>query len=105
MAKCSLVRTRSREWRSGKGYLVPRRRQFVKVNGVGGAAELARSDAVNLFRKLQPRNRERGPQRLVLLIPVSFSHTQAVFGDVAIVFDVTHRLVLTRYFVTTTQRI
>ena len=59
---------------------------------MGGVAELARSDAVNFFRKLQPRDRERRPQRLVLLILVSLSHTQAVFGVIAIVFNVTHRL-------------
>src|SRR5215831_10581250 len=63
-------------------------RQFVEVNGV---AELARSDAVSVLRKLQPGNGERGPQRPVLLILVGIGQTQAVFGVVAIVF--THRLV------------
>ena len=65
-------------------------RQLVEVNGV---AELTRSDAVSIFRKLQPGNGERGPQRPVLLILVGIGQTQAVFGVVAIVFDATHRLV------------
>ena len=57
-------------------------------------AELARLDAVGILGEAQPGDRERGPKRPVLLVLVSFRHTQAVFGVVAIVFNVTHRLVL-----------
>lgn len=73
------------------GDLVSRRRQLVEVSGV---AELARLDAVGILGEAQPGHRERGPKRPVLLVLVSFSHTQAIFCVVAIVFDVTHRLVL-----------
>ncbi len=55
-------------------------------------AELARPDAVGVLGEAQPGDRERGPKRPVLLVLVSFRHTQAVFGVIAIVF--THRLVL-----------
>src|SRR5215813_11001615 len=92
MAKRSLERARrSRESGEERGRLpVPCRRQFVEVRGM---AELARSDAVDVFRQLEPGNGERGPQWSVLLILVSVGHTQAVFGVVTIVFDATHRLV------------
>src|SRR5215510_7673503 len=84
------------------GYLVPRRRQLVEV---GGVAELARLDALGVLGEAQPGDRERCPKGLVLLVLVGFSHTQAVFGVTAVDFTVTHRLVLPRYFVTTTQRL
>src|SRR6266700_4447684 len=59
-----------------------------------GAREAAGSNAIGVLGEAQPGDCERRPQRPVLLVLSSFGHTQAFFGVVAIVFDVTHRLIL-----------
>src|SRR3982751_3647353 len=73
------------------GFLVSCRRQLVEVNG---AAQPARPDAVGVLGEAQPGDRKGRPKGPVLLVLVSRSHTQAVFGVIAIVFDITHRPVL-----------